>query len=383
MGYTRRDCHIVGGNIIFGDTDIRAISLDERRALRGPKIAYIAQSAAASFNPAHTLMEQVCEASVRHGVLSRGGGARGSDQPVQAARSAEPGDDRLALSASGVRRPASARDGGDGDGRQARHSHLRRADHRARRDDAGRMPRRLPQAHPRAWHGGALHHPRPRRRRPDRRPDHGAETRQDGRIRRFAANPATAEGGIYAPPGERTRRRPQFRRRQRRRPGPDPRDRPRQRQLSRQAEGHRRRQPRSAQGRYGGGGRRVGLGQIDVWRAWSPASCRASPATCASTATSLPPRLKERTQGPAAPGADDLPDARRRAQSAAHLARNDRQAGGVLFQPLARGGARPRGRIAAADGSARSPSSRARPANCPAARSSACRSPGRWPPSPT
>ncbi len=71
MGYTRRDCHIVGGNIIFGDTDIRAITLDERRALRGPKIAYIAQSAAASFNPAHTLMEQVCEASVRHGVLSR------------------------------------------------------------------------------------------------------------------------------------------------------------------------------------------------------------------------------------------------------------------------------------------------------------------------
>ena len=70
MGYTRRDCHIVGGAIIFGDTDIRAISPNERRELRGPKIAYIAQSAAASFNPAHTLMEQVCEAAVRHSVLS-------------------------------------------------------------------------------------------------------------------------------------------------------------------------------------------------------------------------------------------------------------------------------------------------------------------------
>ncbi|HLX97526.1 MAG TPA: ABC transporter ATP-binding protein [Roseiarcus sp.] len=70
MGYTRRDCYIVGGAIIFGDKDIRAISPDERRALRGPKIAYIAQSAAASFNPAHTLMDQVCEAAVRHGVLS-------------------------------------------------------------------------------------------------------------------------------------------------------------------------------------------------------------------------------------------------------------------------------------------------------------------------
>jgi peptide/nickel transport system ATP-binding protein len=71
MGYTRRDCHIVGGKIIFGDTDIRAISPNERRELRGPKIAYIAQSAAASFNPAHTLMEQVCEAAVRHSVLSQ------------------------------------------------------------------------------------------------------------------------------------------------------------------------------------------------------------------------------------------------------------------------------------------------------------------------
>ncbi len=69
MGYTRRGCHIVGGGIIFGGADIRTIGPDERRALRGSKIAYIAQSAAASFNPAHTLMEQVCEASVRHGVM--------------------------------------------------------------------------------------------------------------------------------------------------------------------------------------------------------------------------------------------------------------------------------------------------------------------------
>ncbi|MGD0184527.1 MAG: ABC transporter ATP-binding protein [Roseiarcus sp.] len=70
MGYTRRDCYIVGGSIVFGGMDIRAVSADKRRALRGPKIAYIAQSAAASFNPAHTLMEQVCEASIRHGVLT-------------------------------------------------------------------------------------------------------------------------------------------------------------------------------------------------------------------------------------------------------------------------------------------------------------------------
>ena len=85
------------------------------------------------------------------------------------------------------------------------------------------VPRRVPQADPRARHGGPLHHPRSRGRRPDRRPDHGAPARQDGRIRRLAADPAAAEGGLHAPPGERARRRPRFRRRQRRRPSPGPR----------------------------------------------------------------------------------------------------------------------------------------------------------------
>jgi peptide/nickel transport system ATP-binding protein len=70
MGYTRRDCFIVGGQILFDGKDIRTIGADARRRLRGPKISYIAQSAAASFNPAMTLMQQVCEAAVVHGVLT-------------------------------------------------------------------------------------------------------------------------------------------------------------------------------------------------------------------------------------------------------------------------------------------------------------------------
>jgi len=70
MGYTRRGCAIVGGEIVYGGKDIRKMSPEERRKLRGPGIAYIAQSAAASFNPAMTLMDQVCEVPIRHGVLS-------------------------------------------------------------------------------------------------------------------------------------------------------------------------------------------------------------------------------------------------------------------------------------------------------------------------
>ena len=69
MGYTRRDCFIVGGEIVLNGKDVRKMSADQRRKLRGPRISYIAQSAAASFNPAMTLMDQVCEASIRHGVL--------------------------------------------------------------------------------------------------------------------------------------------------------------------------------------------------------------------------------------------------------------------------------------------------------------------------
>ena len=71
MGYTRRNCFIVGGQIVFAGTDLRAIDAEGRRALRGLKLSYIAQSAAASFNPAMTLMDQVCEAPVRHKVMTR------------------------------------------------------------------------------------------------------------------------------------------------------------------------------------------------------------------------------------------------------------------------------------------------------------------------
>ena len=83
---------------------------------------------------------------------------------------------------------------------QARHPHLRRADDGARRHDAGRMPGGVSQADPRARHGGALHHPRSRGRRADRRPHHGAAPRQDGRVRRRPPDPAGPAGGIHPPP---------------------------------------------------------------------------------------------------------------------------------------------------------------------------------------
>ncbi len=71
MGFARDGCRISDGVIDFDGIDLRAASQEQLRRLRGKRIAYVAQSAAASFNPAHKLMDQYCEAPVRHGVMSR------------------------------------------------------------------------------------------------------------------------------------------------------------------------------------------------------------------------------------------------------------------------------------------------------------------------
>jgi peptide/nickel transport system ATP-binding protein len=69
LGYTRGGLSIAGGRVIFDGKDVRALSPEGRRALRGAGVAYIAQSAAAAFNPAMTLMAQICEAPRREGLM--------------------------------------------------------------------------------------------------------------------------------------------------------------------------------------------------------------------------------------------------------------------------------------------------------------------------
>jgi len=71
MGFTRDGCRISGGTVDFDGIDLRTAPEAERRSLRGRRIAYVAQSAAASFNPAHKLIDQYSEAPVQHGVMSR------------------------------------------------------------------------------------------------------------------------------------------------------------------------------------------------------------------------------------------------------------------------------------------------------------------------
>jgi peptide/nickel transport system ATP-binding protein len=71
MGYARDGCRIAGGSVRIGDSDILSLTPVEQRALRGRKVAYIAQSAAASFNPSRTIMDQVVEPAAIHQLMTR------------------------------------------------------------------------------------------------------------------------------------------------------------------------------------------------------------------------------------------------------------------------------------------------------------------------
>jgi len=71
MSYARAGVHIAAGEVLIGGTNIRALDAEGRRGVRGKRIAYVAQSATAAFNPSHTLMDQVCEAPLIHKVMNR------------------------------------------------------------------------------------------------------------------------------------------------------------------------------------------------------------------------------------------------------------------------------------------------------------------------
>ena len=71
MGFARPGCRISSGTILFDGIDLMAASEEEKRKLRGSRIAYVAQSAAAAFNPAHKLIDQYTETPVQHGVKGR------------------------------------------------------------------------------------------------------------------------------------------------------------------------------------------------------------------------------------------------------------------------------------------------------------------------
>ncbi|MBO9411160.1 MULTISPECIES: ABC transporter ATP-binding protein [unclassified Ruegeria] len=71
MAYGRGGVEITGGEVWVNGRDILKTSYGDIRKLRGGEVTYVSQSAAASFNPAKKIMDQVVEAAVEQKKFTR------------------------------------------------------------------------------------------------------------------------------------------------------------------------------------------------------------------------------------------------------------------------------------------------------------------------
>ena len=71
MGFSRDGTRVSEGSINFMGTELTTASDRQKRKLWGAKIAYVAQSAAASFNPAHKIIDQHTEAPTHHNLFTK------------------------------------------------------------------------------------------------------------------------------------------------------------------------------------------------------------------------------------------------------------------------------------------------------------------------
>lgn len=71
MGFGRGQLEISGGKVILNGRDILPVGRKGLNGLRGKEVCYVSQSAAASFNPAHRLIDQVIESTIEHGLATR------------------------------------------------------------------------------------------------------------------------------------------------------------------------------------------------------------------------------------------------------------------------------------------------------------------------
>jgi peptide/nickel transport system ATP-binding protein len=72
MGFTKDGCRIgEGSSIDFDGMELTTTPQADLQSLRGARIAYVAQSAAASFNPAHKLIDQHTEAPIQYRIKKR------------------------------------------------------------------------------------------------------------------------------------------------------------------------------------------------------------------------------------------------------------------------------------------------------------------------
>ena len=93
LGYAKPGLEFTSGEVRLDGRDIISMAPEEKRALRGQRVAYLAQSAAATFNPSLTIGEQVTESPILHGQLTREQADRRAEELYRALELPDP--DRL------------------------------------------------------------------------------------------------------------------------------------------------------------------------------------------------------------------------------------------------------------------------------------------------
>ena len=155
------------------------------RSIRGRDVAYIFQEPMTSLNPVFTVGPPDRRGAAGPQRLSAARRPRRGRSNCSSWSASRPPSERVErLPAPALRRHAPARDDRDGGRLRPEGADRRRADHRARRHDPGRHPRRAAGAARPARHQHRADHPRPRRGRRPRRPGGGdvrRTRRRDGR----------------------------------------------------------------------------------------------------------------------------------------------------------------------------------------------------------
>jgi peptide/nickel transport system ATP-binding protein len=90
LAYTKPGLEFAGGEVILDGTDVLKMPPVQQRDLRGRRVAYVAQSAAATFNSALKIGEQVTESAVLHGILDQEEANRRAESLYRALELPEP-----------------------------------------------------------------------------------------------------------------------------------------------------------------------------------------------------------------------------------------------------------------------------------------------------
>jgi peptide/nickel transport system ATP-binding protein len=114
MGYTQPGCRITGGTISFDGVDLAQMSDEQMRGYWGNRMTYVAQSAAASFNPAHRLIEQTTSSTIRFGIKEKAAAHSDAHDLYAALNLPDPTNIGDRYPASGIGRTVTACDDGDG-----------------------------------------------------------------------------------------------------------------------------------------------------------------------------------------------------------------------------------------------------------------------------